>query len=147
MTHSAADTQRVAAKFAASLPSGAVVGLIGPLGVGKTTFIQGMATGLGIDPNAYVTSPSFALIHEYNGPKFDLYHFDLYRLTSFEGLVEIGWEDYAARDGIVVVEWADRFPELESELTHRVVLRSEENDKRLISIGAGPVASQLPGCV
>ena len=132
-------TKQLAADFARSLKSGAVVGLIGPLGAGKTTFIQGMAQGLGIDPDAYVTSPTFAIIHEYdtsgaasNAPT--LYHFDLYRLRSFGELIDVGLEDYIHRGGICVIEWADRFTGLEEYLTHHVTIEIQGNQRRQILI-------------
>lgn len=138
-TNSPEETLSVASHFACELPKGSVVGLCGSLGAGKTVFVQGMAEGLGIDPDAYVRSPTFALIHEYSkkGAARDatiLFHFDLYRLNSFDELIDIGLEDYISREGIVVLEWADRFEELGEWLSHRVEIEILDPKTRQILI-------------
>ena len=95
------------------LKSGDVVALIGDLGAGKTHLTQGIALSQGYDGE--VTSPTFALVNEYlstNDTGLDVFHFDVYRVEKAEEMLEIGWEDYLDRDGIVVIEWADKFPEL-----------------------------------
>lgn len=89
------------------------IGLIGDLGAGKTHFTKGFA--LGIQCESQVTSPTFSLLHEYREGSSCLYHFDLYRLESEMELIEIGWEDYLEIDGICIVEWADKFPEIMPE--------------------------------
>ena len=89
------------------------LGLIGDLGAGKTHFTKGFA--LGIQCKSQVTSPTFSLLHEYREGSSCLYHFDLYRLESEMELIEIGWEDYLEIDGICIVEWADKFPEIMPE--------------------------------
>ncbi len=97
-------------QIAESLKAGDVVALVGDLGAGKTHITQGIAKKLGY--LAEVTSPTFALVNEYVAAKPELIHFDLYRLEQAEELLEIGWEEYLERDAVLVVEWADRFPEL-----------------------------------
>jgi tRNA threonylcarbamoyladenosine biosynthesis protein TsaE len=87
------------------LRPGDTVNLVGDLGVGKTVLVKGIATGLGIDP-ATVTSPTFALIHEYTG-SVPLYHFDAYRLKRPEEWEDLGYEEYLRGQGISVVEWGD----------------------------------------
>lgn len=89
------------------------LGLIGDLGAGKTHFTKGFAVG--IQCESQVTSPTFSLLHEYREGSSCLYHFDLYRLESEMELIEIGWEDYLEIDGICIVEWADKFPEIMPE--------------------------------
>ncbi len=130
LTQTPEQTRDLAANFARQLPPHAIVGLSGTLGAGKTVFVQGMAVGLGIDPEGYVTSPTFALIHEYG----KLIHFDLYRLNSFAELLDIGLEDYAAQEGILVLEWANRFPELVKQLTHRIEIEIVKEETRRITI-------------
>lgn len=100
-----------AAQWSADLRGGEILALCGSLGAGKTHFTQGLARGLGIDPQS-VTSPTFTLIHEYTGGRLPLYHFDFYRLESEQELLGVGWEEYLDEPGVVVAEWADKFPHL-----------------------------------
>lgn len=100
-------------KMGKLLKSGDVVALIGDLGAGKTHLTQGIALSKGY--HGEVTSPTFALVNEYlagDDGEIDVFHFDVYRLNDAEEMLEIGWEDYLERDGLVVIEWADKFPEL-----------------------------------
>lgn len=83
--------------------------LIGELGAGKTCFVQGLARGLGIEDN--VSSPSFVLLREYKG-RLPLYHIDLYRLEQLSEIADLGLDDYFYGDGVSVIEWANRAPEL-----------------------------------
>lgn len=101
-----AATQRLAALLGRIVAPGAVIVLEGDLGAGKTTFVRGLATGLGIDPGD-VSSPTFTLIHEYEGD-LPLYHFDVYRLDDPAEFVDLGAEEYFARGGVIVVEWGGR---------------------------------------
>jgi tRNA threonylcarbamoyladenosine biosynthesis protein TsaE len=126
-------TREIGCSFAQSLDFPTSVGLIGPLGAGKTCFIQGMTSGLTVNPDAYVTSPTFTLINEYESPIVPIYHFDLYRLSRFEELLDIGFEEYLA-SGLCVIEWADRFSELESLLQHWVRITHDGLDSREILI-------------
>lgn len=82
--------------------------LMGTLGAGKTTLTKGIGEALGI-PQEKITSPTFALIHEYQGQQGIMYHMDFYRLDSWEEVLELGFEEYISQPGIVVVEWADKF--------------------------------------
>lgn len=100
-------------EVALGLVSGAVLGLVGGLGAGKTHFTKGLAAGLGFGGG--VTSPTFSLVHEYRGGALPLFHFDFYRLDSAEALLGIGWDEFLEEDGVVVAEWADLFPELMPE--------------------------------
>jgi tRNA threonylcarbamoyladenosine biosynthesis protein TsaE len=106
----AAATAAAGRLLAERLRAGTVIALTGPLGAGKTHLAAGLVAGLGsADP---VTSPTFTLVHEYRGSQLPIFHFDLYRLESPAALLEIGWDDYLAEPGVMIVEWADRFPEL-----------------------------------
>lgn len=93
------------------LKEGDVVALAGDLGSGKTWFTKGLALGLGVSPDTIITSPSFALINEYEG-RHTLFHLDVYRLDSLAEFLSAGLEEYFYRDGVVVMEWADRWPEI-----------------------------------
>ena len=110
VSHSEDETLALALKLSASFKPGDVVVLKGPLGAGKTAFVRGLATGMGMD-ESLVNSPSFTFVNEYSG-EIPLFHFDLYRLSSPDDLYEIGWDDYLTRRGIVVVEWGQRADEL-----------------------------------
>jgi tRNA threonylcarbamoyladenosine biosynthesis protein TsaE len=106
VTRSARATRALARKLAPGLGPGAVVLLSGELGSGKTTFVRGLAEGLGLDP-AEVTSPTFTLAHEYRGGRLPLVHVDLYRLETAD-LNDIGLDAALAADGVLAVEWAER---------------------------------------
>ena len=97
-------------ELAESLRPGDVVGLIGDLGAGKTHLSKAIVAGLGARET--VTSPTFTLIHEYLSGRLPVYHFDFYRAEEPEEIVGIGWDDYLDRDGVILVEWADKFPGL-----------------------------------
>lgn len=106
---SLADTRAMGEAFGALLRPGDVVALRGDLGSGKTALTQAIASGMGVlDP---VTSPTFTLVHEYRGA-IPLFHFDPYRLDRPEEMVDLGFDDYMQRDGVVVVEWADKIEAL-----------------------------------
>ncbi len=96
--------------FSDSLEAGDVVALVGDLGAGKTHFSKGVVSGLGA--KGEVTSPTFSLVHEYPGGRLPVFHFDFYRIDSPDELIRIGWDEYLDEDGIILVEWADKFPEL-----------------------------------
>src|SRR3954452_17710682 len=101
------DTQRLGAAIAAVLQAGSVVGLIGPLGAGKTRLVQAVANALGVAPGS-VTSPTFVLVNEYTGGRLPIYHFDTYRLKDDDEFLNLGPEEYFDSGGITFVEWADR---------------------------------------
>ncbi|MGZ9204952.1 MAG: tRNA (adenosine(37)-N6)-threonylcarbamoyltransferase complex ATPase subunit type 1 TsaE, partial [Nitrospira sp.] len=92
------------------LRGGEVLALIGELGAGKTALVRGIVAGLGA-PAASVTSPTFLLVHEYQG-RLPIIHIDLYRLQRPEETESIGLSDYLTEDTAVAIEWADRFPQL-----------------------------------
>jgi tRNA threonylcarbamoyladenosine biosynthesis protein TsaE len=97
-------------QLAFTLQSGDVIALVGGLGAGKTHASKGIVLGLGSE--AEVTSPTFTLVHEYPGGRLPVFHFDFYRVDKAEELISIGWDEIMDEAGIIIVEWADRFPEL-----------------------------------
>ena len=105
ISHSEAETEALGEALAAKLRAGDVVAYSGGLGAGKTAFTRGLARGLGY--RGRVTSPTFALVNEYEG-RLPLFHFDMYRLGGAEDLFDIGWEDYLDRGGVCAVEWSER---------------------------------------
>jgi tRNA threonylcarbamoyladenosine biosynthesis protein TsaE len=101
----------------------------GVLGAGKTTFVQGFAKGLGVGRNDYVRSPTFALVHVYHG-RITLYHFDLYRLSSCAEVQDMGFEEFLEAGGVVIIEWADKFPEILSPMHLEVSIHIADSDRR-----------------
>lgn len=93
LSHSAGETEQIAADFAAGLKSGDVIAYKGPMGAGKTAFTRGLCRGLGLD-ESQVSSPTFALVHQYGNGEHALYHFDMYRVESYEDLYSTGFFDY-----------------------------------------------------
>ena len=87
--------------------AGTVIALFGDLGSGKTVFVQGLAEGLDVPADYYITSPSYTLINEYPG-RHPLYHVDLYRLGNVSDIEDIGLYDILDANGVVAIEWADR---------------------------------------
>jgi len=108
-TLSESETQRLGRIVARAIEPGMVLGLVGPLGAGKTQLVKAVAEGLGVD-RADVTSPTFVLIQEYAG-RIPLYHFDAYRVGDLEEFLELGAEELMAGDGVCLIEWANRFEE------------------------------------
>jgi len=106
ITTSEEETESAGERLAGSLAPGDVVLLYGDLGAGKTAFVRGLARGLGASADD-VSSPTFTIIHEYAGRAM-LYHVDLYRLEPSE-VDDLGLEDLVSGDGIVAIEWADRW--------------------------------------
>lgn len=106
LSHSPQETRAWGKKLAQRLKPGDCLLLIGDLGAGKTTLIQGLAEGLGIDPKE-VISPTFVLIREHEG-RIPLYHVDAYRIRSPKELLEVGLEEYFQRPGITVIEWGEK---------------------------------------
>ncbi|KAB2638377.1 MAG: tRNA (adenosine(37)-N6)-threonylcarbamoyltransferase complex ATPase subunit type 1 TsaE [Verrucomicrobia bacterium] len=90
--------------------AGSVIALVGGLGAGKTHWTKGLVAAMGCPLE--VTSPTFSLVHEYRGGRLNVFHFDFYRLDSAADVLALGWDEYLETAGIVVVEWADKFPAL-----------------------------------
>ena len=107
LSRSSAETRKIGQKIGVLLGPGMVVALIGELGAGKTTFVKGIAKGLGVPKGQEVLSPSFVLIHEYQGRE-KVYHLDWYRLKDIEGADRQFAEECFHSKGITLVEWAQR---------------------------------------
>ena len=106
---SAAETEAAGTRLAEKIQGGDVLALVGDLGAGKTQFVKGLAKGLG--SKDVVTSPTFTLLHEYQGDRLPIYHFDFYRIESLAALRAIGFDELVFGGGVTVIEWADRFAE------------------------------------
>ena len=108
ISHSSEETKKIAKKIAKRLNPGDVIGLRGDLGSGKTTFVQGLAEGLGNPVGDVVASPTYAFIHEYSSLHPPLYHMDFYRLSSQGEANTLGLDTYFNKKGISVIEWFER---------------------------------------
>ncbi len=109
-TTSEAQTEHLGQLLADQLQAGMVLGLVGPLGAGKTRLVKAIAKGMGVDPDI-VNSPTFVLIQEY-AARIPLYHFDAYRLGDLEEFLELGAEEFMSGDGVCLIEWANRVAEV-----------------------------------
>lgn len=110
ISNSADETAAIGRDYASRARAGDIFALRGDLGAGKTQFVKGLVSGLG--STAVVTSPTFTILHEYGGGRLPAYHFDFYRLECGKAASQIGLDDYFFGEGISIVEWADRFPDL-----------------------------------
>lgn len=108
-THSFEETVEAGLKLGKILKAGDVIWLSGDLGTGKTALTNGIAKALGID--AYITSPTFNLINEYEG-RLPLYHFDVYRIADSEEMFDIGFDEYLNNGGVTVIEWGEQISEI-----------------------------------
>ena len=111
------------------------VALYGDLGVGKTAFVRGFASV--IAPNAYVRSPTFALVNEYRAKPLSLFHFDMYRIEDEDDLISIGFDDYLLRQGICLVEWSEKIPYAIPDNFIKVTIQKDRLDcpeQRIITI-------------
>ena len=131
LTVQAEETRALGVRLGRWARAGDMVACRGALGAGKTTFVQGFAAGLGVGSDAYVRSPTFALVHAYHG-RIPLYHFDFYRLSCCTEVEDIGFEEYLAARGVVIVEWADKFPELLPPGRLEVYIRIVDSDRRCV---------------
>ena len=132
VSHSVQDTEAFAARFAAQLRAGDVIALYGGLGMGKTAFVRGLAAGLG--SSSEVSSPTFALVHEYNG-KYPIYHFDMYRVHGMDDLYSTGFFDYLESGGIVVIEWSENIEAYLPDNARRIrICRTEQENERRLTV-------------
>jgi tRNA threonylcarbamoyladenosine biosynthesis protein TsaE len=133
VTRSPADTRQLGGELAKDLPCPCVVLLEGELGAGKTTLVKGVVQGLGVAREEEVTSPSFALVHEY-GSEHQVYHIDLYRVESSQELSTLGLDDIFARRAIVLVEWGEKLGRNFANYTLRIRMDHAGEDQRRITV-------------
>jgi len=131
ITNNENETVREGEKLGQALKPGAIIALHGDLGVGKTAFTRGIASGLGIKMS--VSSPTFTIVNEYPG-EIPLFHFDMYRLESENELFDIGWDDYHDRGGVCVVEWSEKVPGAFTSDAIVVKLENLGDDSRRLEI-------------
>ena len=132
VTHAPQETAALAERLGVAAETGTVLCLVGDLGAGKTLFTQGFARGLGVTEE--VTSPTFALMNQYCG-RLPVTHFDLYRLEREDELDEIGFYEFAEPSGgVVLIEWADKFPDAlpKPHIRLKIERGEKENERRLM---------------
>ena len=125
---SVAMTEEYGRRLAGELKSGSVVAFFGGMGMGKTQMVRGIAAGLGLD--AEVSSPTFALVHDYGGHP-PLVHFDMYRVTDWEDLYSTGYYDYLDAGCILVIEWSENIDSALPENAIRIHIRREDDNVRI----------------
>ena len=131
ISNSPAATEKFGRQFAKKLSAGSVLALKGELGSGKTQFVKGLAAGMG--STAAVTSPTFTIIHEYSGGRWPIYHFDFFRVEGRQSAMRLGLHEYFFDDGVSVIEWADRFPDLIPESAQWISFEMKSEDERTIT--------------
>jgi tRNA threonylcarbamoyladenosine biosynthesis protein TsaE len=131
-SNSAEETEAIGREFASGLRAGDIVALQGELGAGKTHLIKGIVAGLGsVTP---VTSPTFTLVHEYSGGRLPVYHFDFFRLEDARAAAQLGLDEYLFGEGVSLIEWADRFPELLPAETRWLRMEMKSSQERVIHL-------------
>lgn len=132
-----AGTEAFGRRLGGLLFPGAVVGLVGPLGAGKTHLVRAVAEGLGVADSRVVSSPTFVLIQEYPA-RMPVYHFDAYRLRNPAEFADLGVHEYFEGDGVCLVEWADRVPALlPAERLNISIVITGETSRRFDLEGTG----------
>ncbi len=131
-TASPLETQALGEKLAHKLKAGDIIAYEGGLGMGKTAFTRGLAKGLGDDSE--VSSPTFALVHEYLGCTPTLYHFDMYRVHTMDDLYSTGFFDYLEGESILAVEWSENITDALPENTIFVRFKRISENEREITI-------------
>ena len=124
-TRSVEETRILGASLAPMLLPGDVLSLSGDLGAGKTALVQGIAAASGIVER--VTSPSFTIVHEYRG-RFPFIHMDVYRLNSFQEVIDLGFEEFLDPDSVVIIEWGDAIAPLLPRRRLEIEIRRVDGD-------------------
>ncbi|MCD7827965.1 MAG: tRNA (adenosine(37)-N6)-threonylcarbamoyltransferase complex ATPase subunit type 1 TsaE [Clostridiales bacterium] len=134
-SRSEAETFEIASEFARKLKPNDVVAFFGGMGMGKTAFIKAAVKALGVSADA--TSPTFSIVNDYGGD-VHIYHFDMYRVESWESLYSTGFFDYLDSGGILFIEWSENIENaLPENAVHVEILPSDGENHRLIKISGG----------
>ena len=128
ISNSAEETEKIGERLARELKGTEVIALFGGLGMGKTAFTRGLSRGLGIKDG--VSSPTFALVNEYKG-RFTVYHFDMYRVKSWDDLYSTGFFDYLD-SGVLVIEWSENIEGALPEGCIRISITGGEHENQRI---------------
>ena len=138
------ETIEIGRNLAQRLKGGELILLDGDLGMGKTAFTRGLATGLGVAPED-VNSPSFTLVQEYTGGRLELFHIDLYRLDDPEDFASLGLEEILASGAVVVVEWGEKLPPYHKRDAITVRFYDAGEDSRRIELLPAPTIPAVRG--
>ena len=142
-SHSVEETLDLGRRLGAVLAAGDVVGLVGPLGAGKTMLVKGVVSGLGMADTRRVSSPTYILVKEYAG-RLHVYHVDAYRLGGPQELLDAGFEEMCSSGGAVFVEWADRVRQaLPADCVQITITPTGENSRAMECLAKGPAAAAL----
>ena len=132
LTHSAEETIALGRSLASTLAPPRIVLLRGDLGAGKTTLVKGIARAFDAAQEDDVTSPTFTLIHEYRGPKVNVYHVDLYRVDTPRQLETLGLDDLISGNSVLLLEWGEKFRRFADERDVEIQIESlGENERRI----------------
>src|SRR5580765_8754157 len=134
-SNSSRKTMSLGRKLASWVRGGEIVGLVGELGTGKTCFVRGFCAGMEVGQKAWVRSPTFTLINEYQG-RLPVYHIDLYRIARAEEIEALNLRDYLYSDGVSLIEWIERLPADELDEYLEVSLAHRSESKRQVAFTA-----------
>ncbi len=136
ITTSPAQTVELGVRLGTVLNKNSVVAYYGPMGMGKTAFTHGLAKGLGIDEKL-VSSPTFAIVHEYSGGRCNLYHFDMYRISTWDDLYSTGFFDYLDSGNVLAIEWSENIENALPDEYIKVIFSpgETENERKIQIIG------------
>lgn len=132
ISQSPKQTENFAKNFATNLKGSEVIAFKGSLGMGKTCFIKGLARGLGF--KGEVNSPTFAIVNEYLGGRLNLFHFDMYRVETWEDLYSVGFFEYMTMGGVIAVEWSENIEEALPNNTIYIEFEYVDENTRVIKI-------------
>jgi tRNA threonylcarbamoyladenosine biosynthesis protein TsaE len=139
ITSSPEETIELGRRLASAMAPPKLVLLRGDLGAGKTTLVKGIAEALQAAEQEDVTSPTFTLIHEYRGPAVNVFHIDLYRIDTQRELDTLGLEDLYEGKNLLLIEWGEKFPQLEQGRDLEIAIESMGADQRKIRISGASV--------
>lgn len=144
ITASPWETERLGEQLGRVLPP-CVIALTGDLGAGKTAFVRGLARGLGF--GGEVSSPTFAIVHEYRGGRLSLYHFDMYRISGWDDLDTTGFFEYQESPSVLAVEWSENVENALPDRRLTVEIRRGETDgeRRITVTALGGLPLEDPG--
>ena len=134
VTDSVEETYALGERLARALAPGDVLALRGDLGAGKTSFVRGLARGLRVPSEYPVTSPTFVLLQTYPGA-VNLHHLDFYRIENASELASLGLTEWLGSDGVVAIEWFEKFPSVWTGDTIEISLTIDSENRRTLEVG------------